>query len=591
MSGFTPRMMQLKTAGVAYVADGDECGLTAAAGTLDDGDDVVVGRTDYTSFPPEVLRKVGTAAACRGDPSGIKPRAGTSQQSSAEASEGNTKEDNEFTGNEHDINHRRPSIRCGKSTYGRGQHMTVGEEEVALDGTVRTLVDLQSLPGRRGHLFSHHHRAEWLRRLKRLPSDSNLAGLNVAQSCKVIGSNQRAKYLLTTSLQSEMDMETNIKEEPVWLETTGNASLESIEHVTQIITMKKEAKSELTVPGPTEDCSFEPSEDTKEKIFIEQHTVDQLIPYIKEETSSSPELSYADHPPQDGGRTLNRHYVDRPFICDHCGKLFSSESCLSQHVMIHMAQALHECKICQKRFTTGKALREHMRVHTDDIIQCSVCQKILSRSLHLTTHMRTHTGERPYCCNTCGKAFRYKSNLSEHMRSHTGDKPFFCDICCKTFSLKRNLTRHLRLHTGDKPYSCFLCSKAYCIKTDLTIHMFTHTDEKAFSCTFCDKSFTHKGPLKKHLRTHTGDKPYSCNLCTKVHCYKGDLTNHMRTHTGERPFCCNLCGKAFSHKTSLTRHMRTHTGKKPHCCNICGKAVSHKSNLIKHMRTHRAENH
>ncbi|XP_068084003.1 uncharacterized protein [Anabrus simplex] len=82
-----------------------------------------------------------------------------------------------------------------------------------------------------------------------------------------------------------MDLEIKIKEEPAWLEGTGNASLENIEHVTQIITLKKEAKSELTEPGPTENCSFEPSEDTKEEIFIEQHTVGQLMPYIKEETN------------------------------------------------------------------------------------------------------------------------------------------------------------------------------------------------------------------------------------------------------------------------------------------------------------------
>ncbi|XP_068083981.1 zinc finger protein 236-like [Anabrus simplex] len=133
-----------------------------------------------------------------------------------------------------------------------------------------------------------------------------------------------------------MDLETKIKEEPAWSEGTGNASLENIEHVTQIITLKKEDKSELTEPGPTEDCSFKPSEDTKEAIFIEQHTVDQLVPYIKEETRSSP-----DHPPPDGRRPLKRHKGDRPFICDHCGKLFSSGRKLSAHVIIHMNLELY----------------------------------------------------------------------------------------------------------------------------------------------------------------------------------------------------------------------------------------------------------
>ncbi|XP_068083983.1 uncharacterized protein [Anabrus simplex] len=84
-----------------------------------------------------------------------------------------------------------------------------------------------------------------------------------------------------------MDLETKTKEEPAWLEGTANASLVTIEHETQIITLKKEAKSELTEPGPPEECSFKPSEDTNEEVFIEQHTVDQPSLYIKEETKTN----------------------------------------------------------------------------------------------------------------------------------------------------------------------------------------------------------------------------------------------------------------------------------------------------------------
>ncbi|XP_068086727.1 uncharacterized protein [Anabrus simplex] len=81
-----------------------------------------------------------------------------------------------------------------------------------------------------------------------------------------------------------MDLQIKIKEEPAWLEGTTNASLENIEHVSGVIALKKEAKSELTEPGPTQESSLEPSEDIKEEIFIEEHTDDQLLPYIKEET-------------------------------------------------------------------------------------------------------------------------------------------------------------------------------------------------------------------------------------------------------------------------------------------------------------------
>ncbi|XP_068085444.1 uncharacterized protein [Anabrus simplex] len=82
-----------------------------------------------------------------------------------------------------------------------------------------------------------------------------------------------------------MDMEVKIKEEPTWLEGTTTASLENTEYVSEVITLKAEIKSELTEPRSTQEKSLEPSEDTKEEIFIEEQTDDQLLPYIKEETN------------------------------------------------------------------------------------------------------------------------------------------------------------------------------------------------------------------------------------------------------------------------------------------------------------------
>ncbi|XP_068086383.1 uncharacterized protein [Anabrus simplex] len=83
-----------------------------------------------------------------------------------------------------------------------------------------------------------------------------------------------------------MDLEVNIKEEPAWLEETTNASLENIGHVSEVIALKKEAKSELTKPESTWENSLEPSEDIKEDLFIEEHTDGKLLVYIKEERKS-----------------------------------------------------------------------------------------------------------------------------------------------------------------------------------------------------------------------------------------------------------------------------------------------------------------
>ncbi|XP_067004484.1 uncharacterized protein [Anabrus simplex] len=114
-----------------------------------------------------------------------------------------------------------------------------------------------------------------------------------------------------------MDMDIEIKDEPVWHEETGNDSLEKFKLVSkmaplkeetkselikpsptqdnafeekfglvsEMVLLKQETKSELTEPGPAEKNTFEPSADSKREILVEQGKVDLLVPNIKEENN------------------------------------------------------------------------------------------------------------------------------------------------------------------------------------------------------------------------------------------------------------------------------------------------------------------
>ncbi|XP_068086733.1 uncharacterized protein [Anabrus simplex] len=54
-----------------------------------------------------------------------------------------------------------------------------------------------------------------------------------------------------------MDLEAKIKEEPAWLEGKTTASLENFEHVSEVIALKEEVKSELTEPESSQEDSLE----------------------------------------------------------------------------------------------------------------------------------------------------------------------------------------------------------------------------------------------------------------------------------------------------------------------------------------------
>lgn len=88
---------------------------------------------------------------------------------------------------------------------------------------------------------------------------------------------------------------------------------------------------------------------------------------------------------------LNRYVRDRRFVCNYCGKCFTSSRSLETHVRVHTGERPYSCAQCGKRFT---------------------------QSGHLKTHQSVHTGERPFACEHCGKRFAGKQNLRIHQQKH-----------------------------------------------------------------------------------------------------------------------------------------------------------------------------
>uniref|UniRef100_A0A8C4IC11 Zinc finger protein 865 n=1 Tax=Dicentrarchus labrax TaxID=13489 RepID=A0A8C4IC11_DICLA len=322
-----------------------------------------------------------------------------------------------------------------------------------------------------------------------------------------------------------------------------------------------------------------------------------------------------------GPRRFKKNYD-----CPTCGRVFSHNTALQRHLVIHSGKRPFKCFICGRGFTQSGNLKTHMKVHRGKTVcgftlpnwtlvqeksplkespvtvhvcgDCSVCGKDFPYASKLQRHLRTHSGERPFPCSMCEKRFPEKGLLMIHERVHTGEKPFPCTFCEKRFASQGELRLHRRTHTGERPYHCSICLKSFSRHWHLKTHLEAMHSEvvagftrKKFPCSDCDKSCNSAAELRDHQRTHTGERPYQCSFCDKRFALSGTLVRHERLHTGITPYHCSDCGKTFAQQWTLTTHMRTHTGEKPYSCTQCDKSfvVSDSQSLPSAVEPHSSE--
>ena len=159
--------------------------------------------------------------------------------------------------------------------------------------------------------------------------------------------------------------------------------------------------------------------------------------------------------------------ADKPHKCEKCGKGFSQNGNLQNHLRMH------------DRDCSYKRQQEHLKVHTADRPhKCEHYDKCFNRNDVLWGHLRIHTREKPFQCEYCQKIFIMSDYLSRYIVTHTGDKLFKCEQCEKNFSQMNNMKYHNRIHTGEKPFQCEFCKKNFTMKHHLKL---SHQDTQVTS--------------------------------------------------------------------------------------------------------------
>ncbi|XP_041634125.1 zinc finger protein 1024 [Cheilinus undulatus] len=121
-------------------------------------------------------------------------------------------------------------------------------------------------------------------------------------------------------------------------------------------------------------------------------------------------------------------------VCPACGKAFQYIRPFVKHIKKH------------RNNESIRELLKSLQSFNSQAFICDFCGKRFTSSGGLKVHSKIHAGIKDFKCQVCGITFVQKGNLMSHLRTHSGERPFACDICGKAFSQKQNLTVHRRRH-------------------------------------------------------------------------------------------------------------------------------------------------
>ncbi|XP_069011931.1 zinc finger protein 646 [Embiotoca jacksoni] len=239
---------------------------------------------------------------------------------------------------------------------------------------------------------------------------------------------------------------------------------------------------------------------------------------------------------------------------------------------------LYQCSICGNSYTSMRALRSHLRGHTQ-----SHGTPVSSGPSSMSSHEEVKDDEsgEMMICSTCGESFANRQDLITHQLLHNEDqadhlhmssdlnesKEDAQNIICGSCGIFCTSYHHLENHgcTAERK------DESMCSKEEVKVNDVAPRDDAS---------------LLKETGRDTEDRQYKCDQCGRTYRHAGSLLNHKKSHkTGV--FRCLVCQKRFYNLLALKNHQRSHFDVKRHTCHECGKAFKIQKQLLNHLRRHK----
>ena len=114
--------------------------------------------------------------------------------------------------------------------------------------------------------------------------------------------------------------------------------------------------------------------------------------------------------------------------CQYCEEVCRSQRSLNNHMSTVHPTVSYKCRYCSKTYKTYNGRFKHMLIHKGYSFQCDVCAKTYPFKSRLDEHMRRHTskGLLPCLSKGCKSKFTTKRAMHEHLKTHTTSR-LFCD--------------------------------------------------------------------------------------------------------------------------------------------------------------------
>ncbi|OCT62771.1 zinc finger protein 335 [Xenopus laevis] len=186
---------------------------------------------------------------------------------------------------------------------------------------------------------------------------------------------------------------------------------------------------------------------------------------------------------------MYNHKGSKPFKCEEC----EYTSVYKKDVVRHSAVHRDDRK------------KKSEKTSIPASYPCPVCGRIYTMQKRLTQHMKIHSAEKPHMCDKCGKAFKKRYTFKMHLLTHlqcVGKSRYKCEFCEYICGDRKQLLNHQLTHMNDKPFKCSQC-KYHTYRQDFLLsHMATkHAGGKPFACDHCHFTTKHKKNLRLHVQS------------------------------------------------------------------------------------------